>query len=411
MRGLFCYFIVKLIARRYMNKFFPLILIPMFMLACGDDKSSSAADEVSSSSEETIFSSSEEEIESSSEGNAVSSSSENKAESTSSSSEAEESSEAKDKSSSSKEIISEDGWITIEKIDHFSFFDEEHLRYYFLEEECDYDSTTNTFKWVTEDYTGVFNRYDRSILEDEFNGDSLKYMIWYSFGYKMSNDTLYECDYIGDACDTIKTATVYIGSSKSIFSTWECVGRIYHGEYSEIPDSYKITLTLTPKQSTTRTSYLTKTSTYPTEYCRLIYDLFKDEEKEKLCEDYFRNIDQITADTAFISNDIWLVAKDSNIVYVSVNNQIFETDISQTLDMRPSQYSLSTQKVTYQGITCTYWNKNVDITQQYCEEGNPDLDLVRNDYSNIHHKDVPMLRGYSENSNEFEECIKQFNLN
>ena len=134
------------------------------------------------------------------------------------------------------------------------------------------------------------------------------------------------------------------------------------------------------------------------------------QEKENLCDDYFRNIDQITADTAFISNDIWLVAKDSNIVYVSVNNQIFETDISQTLDMRPSQYSLSTQKVTYQGITCTYWNKNVDITQQYCEEGNPDLDLVRNDYSNIHHKDVPMLRGYSENSNEFEECIKQFNL-
>ena len=411
MRGLFCYFIVKLIARRYMNKFFPLILIPMFMFACGDDNSSSATDEVSSSSEETIFSSSKEEIESSSEGNAVSSSSENKAESTSSSSEAEESSEAKDKSSSSKEIISEDGWITIEKIDHFSFFDEEHLRYYFLEEECDFDSATNTFKWVTEDYTGVFNRYDRSILEDEFNGDSLKYMIWNSFGYKMSNDTLYECDYIGDACDTIKTATVYIGSSKSIFSTWECVGRIYHGEYSEIPDSYKITLTLTPKQKTTRTSYLTEASTHPTEYCRLIYDLFKDEEKEKLCEDYFRNIDQITADTAFISNDIWLVAKDSNIVYVSVNNQIFETDFSQTLDMRPSQYSLSTKKVTYQGITCTYWNKNVDITQQYCEEGNPDLDLVRNDYSNIHHKDVPMLRGYSENSNEFEECIKQFNLN
>ena len=353
-----------------MNKLFPLVLIPIFMLACGDDNSSSASDD------ERPFSS-----------------------------------QAKELSSSSNEIISEDGWITTEKTDHFSFFDEKLLRYYFLEEECDFDSATNTFKWVTEDYTGVFNRYDRSILEDEFNGDSLKYMIWYSFGYKMSNDTLYECDYIGDACDTIKTATVYIGSSKSIFSTWECVGRIYHGEYSEIPDSYKITLTLTPKQSTTRTSYLTKTSTYPTEYCRLIYDLFKDEEKEKLCEDYFRNIDQITADTAFISNDIWLVAKDSNIVYVSVNNQIFETDISQTLDMRPSQYSLSTQKVTYQGITCTYWNKNVDITQQYCEEGNPDLDLVRNDYSNIHHKDVPMLRGYSENSNEFEECIKQFNLN
>ena len=400
-----------------MKKAYCILFSALLMVACGDDNSSSATDDISSASEETIFSSSEEEIESSSSEvqqakNSSSSSKEaNSSSDTNISSSSIGSSESKAESSSSKDNVSKTGWVTIEKIDHFSFFDEEHLRYYFLEEECDYDSTTNTFKWVTEDYTGVFNRYDRSILEDEFNGDSLKYMIWHSFGYKMSNDTLYECDYIGDACETIETATVYIGSSKSIFSTWECVGRIYHGEYSDIPPNYKITLTLTPKQRTTRTSYLTEASTHPTEYCRLIYDLFKDEEKENLCDDYFRNIDQITADTAFISNDIWLVAKDSNIVYVSVNNQIFETDISQTLDMRPSQYSLSTQKVTYQGITCTYWNKNVDITQQYCEEGNPDLDLVRNDYSNIHHKDVPMLRGYSENSNEFEECIKQFNLN
>ena len=397
-----------------MKKAYCILFSALLMVACGDDNSSSADDqELSSSSEDVaIESSTDEEIVSSSsekKENQNSSSSVQEANSSSDKGES-SSSEVKEKSSSSMGIISEDGWITTVKIDNFSFFDEKYLRYYFLEEECDYDSTTNTFKWVTEDYTGVFNRYDRSILEDEFNGDSLKYMIWYSFGYKMSNDTLYECDYISDACETIETATVYVGTSKSIFSTWECVGRIYHGIYAEIPSNYKITLTLTPKQRTTRTSYLTETSTHPTEYCRLIYDLFKDEEKENLCDDYFRNIDQITADTAFISNDIWLVAKDSNIVYVSVNNQIFETDISQTLDMRPSQYSLSTQKVTYQGITCTYWNKNVDITQQYCEEGNPDLDLVRNDYSNIHHKDVPMLRGYSENSNEFEECIKQFNL-
>lgn len=389
-----------------MNKLFPLIVIPLFMLACGDDKSSSASDdELSSSSEEaSIESSSNEEIDSSS------SETKNEPASSSSALEANSSKDKAESSSSSKEIISEDGWITTVSTDKFSFFDEKHLRYYFLEEECDYDSTTNTFKWVDDDYKGVFDRYDESILDAEYNNDSLKYMISFSFGFKMSNDTLYECDYIGDACDTIKAAAVYVGSSKSIFSTWECVGRIYHGIYAEIPSNYKITLTLTPKQRSIRTSYLTETSTHPTEYCRLIYDLFKDEEKENLCDDYFRNIDQITADTAFISNDIWLVAKDSNIVYVSVNNQIFETDISQTLDMRPSQYSLSTRKVTYQGITCTYWNKNVDITQQYCEEGNPDLDLVRNDYSNIHHKDVPMLRGYSENSNEFDECIKQFNL-
>ena len=53
-----------------------------------------------------------------------------------------------------------DNWITIEKTDHFSFFDEKHLRYYFLEEECDYDSATNSFKWVTENYTNFLDRYE-----------------------------------------------------------------------------------------------------------------------------------------------------------------------------------------------------------------------------------------------------------
>ena len=195
-----------------MNKLFPLIVIPLFMLACGDDKSSSASDDdLSSSSEEaSIESSSNEEIDSSSsETKNEPASSSSALEANSSKDKAESSSsEVKEKSSSSMDIISEDGWITTVKIDNFSFFDEKYLRYYFLEEECDYDSTTNTFKWVTEDYTGVFNRYDRSILEDKFNGDSLKYMIWHSFGFKISNDTLYECDYIGNACETIKYPTI-----------------------------------------------------------------------------------------------------------------------------------------------------------------------------------------------------------
>ena len=163
------------------------------MLACGDDKSSSASDdELSSSSEEaSIESSSDEEIVSSSsekKENQNSSSSVQEANSSSDKGES-SSSEVKEKSSSSMDIISEDGWITTVKIDNFSFFDEKYLRYYFLEEECDYDSTTNTFKWVTEDYTGVFNRYDRSILEDKFNGDSLKYMIWHSFTNAIISET------------------------------------------------------------------------------------------------------------------------------------------------------------------------------------------------------------------------------
>jgi len=400
-----------------MRKFIPLALIPIFLLACGDDKSSSASDdELSSSSEEaSIESSANEEIDSSSsETKNEPASSSSALEANSSNDKAESSSsEVKEKSSSSKGIISEDGWITTVKIDNFSFFDEKYLRYYFLEEECDYDSTTNSFKWVTEDYKGVFDKYDGLDSDERFGGDSLQYLIYHSFGYKMSNDTLYECDYIGDACDSIKTATVYVGTSKSIFSTWECVGRIYHGEYSEIPSNYKITLTLAPQQRTITTRSKIKGSKYtpePRQYCSVIYDLFNDEQKEELCDDQLRNIQALSTDTVFISNDMWIFAKDLNKADISVNDQIFEVSFNHILEMDPTQISTFTNQITYQGTTCTWWQKNVEITQEYCENGDHSQDVVESEYSNIHRTFIKQLQGSSDNDNEFEECIKQFNL-
>ena len=399
-----------------MKKLFAFLFSTTLMVACGDDNSSSATDETSSSSEEaSIESSSNEEIDSSSsETKNEPASSSSALEANSSKDKAESSSsEVKEKSSSSKGIISEDGWITTVSTDNFSFFDEKHLRYYFLEEECDYDSTTNTFKWVTEDYTGVFNRYDRSILEDEFNGDSLKYMIWYSFGFKISNDTLYECDYIGDACETIETATVYVGTSKSIFSTWECVGRIYKGEYSEIPSNYKITLTLAPQQRTITTRSKIKGSKYtpePRQYCGVIYDLFNDEQREGLCNNKLQNIQTLSTDTVFISNDMWILAKDLDKADLSVNDQIFEVSFNHILEMDPTQISTFTNQITYQGTTCTWWQKNVEITQEYCENGDHSQDVVESEYSNIHRTFIKQLQGSSDNDNEFEECTKQFNL-
>ena len=399
-----------------MKKLFAFLFSTALMVACGDDNSSSATDETSSSSEEaSIESSSNEEIDSSSsETKNEPASSSSALEANSSKDKAESSSsEVKEKSSSSKGIISEDGWITTVKIDNFSFFDEKYLRYYFLEEECDYDSTTNTFKWVTEDYTGVFNRYDRSILEDEFNGDSLKYMIWYSFGFKISNDTLYECDYIGDACETIETATVYVGTSKSIFSTWECVGRIYKGEYSEIPSNYKITLTLAPQQRTITTRSKIKGSKYtpePRQYCGVIYDLFNDEQREELCNNKLQNIQALSTDTVFISNDMWILAKDLDKADLSVNDQIFEVSFNHILEMDPTQISTFTNQITYQGTTCTWWQKNVEITQEDCENGDHSQDVIESEYSNIHRTFIKQLQGSSDNDNEFEECIKQFNL-
>ena len=399
-----------------MNKLFPLIFVPLLMVACGDDNSSSATDETSSSSEEaSIESSSNEEIDSSSsETKNEPASSSSALEANSSKDKAESSSsEVKEKSSSSKGIISEDGWITTVSTDNFSFFDEKHLRYYFLEEECDYEATTNSFKWVTEDYTGVFNKYNSSELEEQFGGDSLKLLIYHSFGFKMSNDTLYECDYIGDACETIETATVYVGTSKSIFSTWECVGRIYNGEYSEIPSNYKITLTLAPQQRTITTRSKIKGSSYtsePRQYCGVIYDLFNDEQREELCNNKLQNIQALSTDTVFISNDMWILAKDLDKADLSVNDQIFEVSFNHILEMDPTQISTFTNQITYQGTTCTWWQKNVEITQEYCENGDHSQDVIESEYSNIHRTFIKQLQGSSDNDNEFEECIKQFNL-
>ena len=303
-----------------------------------------------------------------------------------------------------------DNWIAIEKTDHFSFFDEKHLRYYFLEEECDYDSATNSFKWVTENYTSFLDRYEVSptSFQSEYGGDTLKFMIDHSFGFKMSNDTLYECDYIGNECDA---ASVFVGKSKSIFSTWELVGSIRNGTFVTKPSNYKTTLILEPTQRTIKSSFKDIYKLYgPGENCYHIYQIFGDESKEKLCRNYFNESQDVPSDTAFIASGLWFVQKDSNTVNISVDGKIIEINTTLSVGMQPTQYTNSIVKVSYQGITCTNWNKNLDITQEYCEAAEHDMDFLTKEYSHIHRTFVDQLLSYSDNDDEFNECVKQFNL-
>ena len=389
--------------RIVVKKAYCVLFSALLMVACGDDNSSSANDQELSSSSEEIC------IDSSSDNESVSSSSEKKDEPKSSSS-VQEASSSSDKVES---LPSDDGWITTISIDHFSFFDEEHLRYYFLEEECDYDSATNSFKWVAEDYTGVFDRYDVSptMFQSEYDGDSLRYMIDHSFGFKMSNDTLYECDYIGNECDDPSEAYVYVGNSNSIFSTWELVGRIRNGTFVPAPSNNKTTLILEPTQRTKKSSFKDIYKLYgPGEYCYQIYQIFEDESKEMLCRNYFIENPQVTSDTAFIASGLWFLQKDSNTVNISVDGKVIEISTTLSMGMQPTQYTNSVIKVSYQGTTCTNWNKNLEVTQEYCEATEHDMDFLKNDYSNIHHAFVDQLLSYSDNDDEFEECIKQFNL-
>lgn len=316
---------------------------------------------------------------------------------------------AEDLTSDDQESTS--NWITVEKITPFSFFDEKNMRYDLVDDECDYDSATSKFMWVTENYTGVFNKYNSAVLQYEYNGDSLQYMIDHSLGFKISNDTLYECDYYGNACDTIEYAYVYVGTSKSIFSTWEFVGQIYEGVYTPKQPYFKITLILEPTQRTVRTSYRNLNEIYvPNEYCYLIYKLLEDESKEEACLNYFKENQQPSSDTLFIDNDLWIVQKNPTTANILIGNKNFEINLIYTIDMRPTAYTATTRNISYQGTTCTSWYKNLDITQQYCEDNKPDLVFFRNDYSNILGTYVDKLVGYSDNNDEFKECIKQFNL-
>ena len=357
-----------------MKKLLALITTTLLIIACGDDNSTSVLEVPTNSS----IGSSDSKTASSSNGNSP-----------------------------------EADWITIEKTDHFSFFDEKYLRYYFLEEECDYDSTTNSFKWVTEDYTGVFDRYDISsaTFQSEYGGDSIKYMIDRSFGFKLSNDTLYECDYIGDKCDDPHAASVYVGKSNSIFSTWELVGAIKNGTYEPKPSNYKTTLILEPTQRTIKTSLKDIYKLYaPRDYCYQIYQIFDNESKEKLCRNYFTENQNVSSDTAFIASGLWFLQKDSNTVNISVDGKIIEISTTLSVGMHPTQYTSTIKKVSYQGTTCTKWTKNLDITQQYCEATEHDMDFLKKEYSNIHHTFVDQLLSYSDNNVEVEECVKQFNL-
>lgn len=306
-----------------------------------------------------------------------------------------------------------DNWITIEKTDHFSFFDEKHLRYYFLEEECDYDSATNSFKWVTENYTNFLDRYEVSptSFQSEYGGDTLKFMIDHSFGFKMSNDTLYECDYIGDECDDPNAAYVYVGKSNSIFSTWELVGRIKNGTFLPNPSNLKQTLILEPTQRTIKSSFKDIYKLYgPGEYCYQIYQIFGDESKEKLCSNYFNENQDVLSDTAFIASGLWFLQKDSNTVNISVDGKVIEISTTLSMGMQPTQYTNSVIKVSHQGTTCTNWYKKLEVTQEYCEAAEHDMDFLTKEYSHIHRTFVNQLLSYSDNDDEFNDCIKQFNL-
>jgi hypothetical protein len=177
------------------------------------------------------------------------------------------------------------------------------------------------------------------------------------------------------------------------------------------PSNYKTTLILQPTQRTIKSSFKDIYKLYgPGEYCYQIYQIFGDESKEKLCRNYFNENQEVPSDTVFIANDLWFLQKDSNTVNISVDGKIIEINTTLSVGMQPTQYTNSIIKVSYQGITCTNWNKNLDITQEYCEAAEHDMDFLTKEYSHIHRTFVDQLLSYSDNDDEFNECIKQFNL-
>ena len=368
-----------------MKKFLTLIAATILFIACGDDNPSSPLNKTESSG---IYSSSD--IANSSSSESI---------------------------NDGKRIIS---WTQSRD---FSFLDTIHLRYYHLDYDCIYNESTNSFSWVSDKYIGIVD-IDTLFKKDSYSGHS-------SFGYMLSNDTLYECDYIAAKCDNVsemEAATVYTGSSKSLLGTWNYVGRIKDGIFYTEENFSNVEMTITAKGTTEKISYIHETEPlfYSNHFCNFIYDLFDEEQgyaHSKLCYNYFNeitkqdgiythfnkeaNTHESIPDTVKLGDNYWVTAVNDNEIIlfvedmtlkVNYNEDILENPITMTADMTVSNGEKS----------CEHHSTQTRMTKEFCEAASYDPSKIALDHCNATGKDEKILKSYSDNDNEFRQCIKQF---
>ena len=305
---------------------------------------------------------------------------------------------------------------------YYYFIDTTHLRYYHLDHYCILNESTNKFSWITNDYIGFV---DTDTMFRESNNLGF-------FSYKLSNDTLYECDYNGAECNDItqiSAASVFTGSSKSLFGTWHYVGRIYKGAFIENEEPFSMEMTITPTGTTEKYTYdyEPKPLFYSNYFCELLYNLFRKRyDLANSCHDYFGNIGkhngkysyyntqtrtfETIPDTAKLGENFWITSIAFDEVVISVDNMIFNVKYQESII--PDPLTIEQNKtITYNGITCQNHSKNLDhLSKEICEASSIETSVTYEEYCHITGKEEKQLEKYVNNNEEFNECIKKFNL-
>jgi len=388
-----------------MRKFIPLALIPIIMLACGDDKSSSASDdELSSSSEETVLSSSSDDI--------ASSTSEDQAKESSCSTEItssttqEQSSSSTEVSSSSEEPASSTQVSSSESSDdpsawHYdltrplAYIDTTNKRYNYTEGYCTVDNNKK-YKWeIKDDPKGVVN-YELSDYRDlnKYEPGKLQFI-----GYKISNDTLYECTSYENDCNDPEDAFVYIGNSSTIFGAWDFIGYLDDGQLHPI-STEKTRLEISPESFKIHTSFTMPPFYYTHLHCSLVNEIINDGNFSQLCYEKFTYIDYpntIVTDTVHLTDNIWIAKLGDDGVITSLNGKIIESHYSYKVDPVTVLKEVN-QTVIYNGVECTLSTKQVDImTKETCENLDPAIFYYDNKFETT-------------NKREFNNCIAEYDI-
>jgi len=307
---------------------------------------------------------------------------------------------------------------------YYSFIDTTHLKYYHLHTYCILNESTSKFSWISDDYQGFVNLDTISRESPNWHG---------FFSYKLSNDTLYECDYNGEECTDmtqVEAANVFTGSSKSLFGTWHYVGRIYEGAYIENEQPVNIEMTITPTGTTEKYTYdyEVKPLFYSNYFCGLLYRLFDSRnDLGNSCHDYFGNIGKHNGnysrynpqtrvfesipDTAKLGENFWITSTAFDEVVISIDNMIFNVKYHESIVNKEPLTSERNIAITYNGISCQNISKNLNrLSKEICEASTIETSVTSEEYCDITGKTEKQLEKNINNNDEFFQCIKQFNL-
>jgi len=294
---------------------------------------------------------------------------------------------------------------------YFDFLDTTHLRYGWSgssKSPCQFNPETETYSWVDLG-NSLFVNLDTAPKLCE--GPS-KY--WGTFGFHLSNDTLYECTGHSDPCEDPAhgdgEAVVYTGSSKSLFGTWIYKGRYIDGIFKE--NSYGMELVITPTYLLNKYYYdFNNTPVYGyVHICEPLDILYPQDTLFSQCRHYYSNVfkhnskymhyNSLTEifedvpDTVHFSEKFWVTTTNKDVT-IFINSNLIQVSYDMILYKKRTE---SKTTVSINGNQCTFINNQAhNQDKEVCENGTID-------------GEAPELFNYS-NKDEYQNCLKNLQLN